>query len=389
MWSRGYARMMRYGFVLTMTSLVLAPAPQAGADGKKKRPPQPNSVGNAEGSIKGANKPRVVRSAQPAATRAARAAVGQVASPAAVKAKEASDLVFGKPIHYQNLSIVPVGTTRKGPFKRYTLMEVGLRDKTLEVRELKGNSGEARVSAVEVRNSGNQPVYLLGGEMILGGKQDRIIQQDTVVSNSRKWNKVSVFCVEQGRWRGQNMKFSAGRAVAHLKLQKAVMKGGQSDVWAEVARKNLERGTQNSTSTYRRTIQNNKVRRKIAPYRKKLTSMLPADIKLAGVVFAINGKIQVADLFGNPLLFGQLKNKLMTAYILEALGHQVVPNAPAVSVRGARHFLRRASKAKKVRIQGKASGRAINYKRKGKGFVGTEAYDPATGETLRQSVHAD
>ena len=42
---------------------------------------------------------------------------------------------------------------------------------------------------------------------------------------------------------------------------------------------------------------------------------MPRDIQLAGVVFAINGDIRVADLFGNPLLFGKLQNKLLTAYV--------------------------------------------------------------------------
>ncbi len=334
------------------------------------------------------NKPAAQPSSGRAIKKPGKPSVTGVASPNAVRVKKTGVLVFGSPIHYQNLTLVPVGTTRKGPFKRYTVLEEGLKDKTLEVRELNGSSGEARVSAVEVRNRGNNPVYLLGGEMILGGKQDRIIQQDTVVSNKGKWTKVSVFCVEQGRWRGQNMKFSAGRAVAHLRLQRANMSGSQSQVWAEVARKNVKHGTQSSTSTYRRTIQNDKVRAKIAPYRKKLVKMLPANTRLAGVVFAINGKIQVADLFGNPLLFTKLRDKLMSAYILEALGQKVVANAPAVSVDHAKGFLRKARSAKKQRIKGKASGRAVNYRRKTKGIIGTEAVDKKSGKKLRESYHA-
>jgi len=313
----------------------------------------------------------------------------EVASPNVVRADSGEDLVFGSPIHFQNLSIVPVSTTRQGPFKTYTVLEEGLRAQTLAVRELKGNSGEAQVEAVEIRNRGEHPVYLLGGEMILGGKQDRIIQQDTVVASTGKWTRVSVFCVEQGRWAGQKMKFSAGKAVAHLRLQKAAMSGSQSEVWSEVARKNLKHGTQNSTSTYRRTIQNGKVRAKIAPYRKKLLRMLPPGIPLAGLVFAINGKIQVADLFGNPPLFKKLTPKLLSAYILEALGQEVIEGAPPVSTKGATRFFLKAKAAKKVRVKGKASGRAINYKRKGKGIIGTQSVDKASGETLRESLHAN
>lgn len=359
-----------------------AGADDKGGKGKKKQ------VFNSGTSGKGGKSPGTGKSPG-VGKRLKKPPTGGVASPNAVRARTTGALVFGAPIHYQNLSLVPVGTTRKGPFKKYTVLEEGLRDKTLQVRELNGSSGEARVSAVEVRNRGNNPVYLLGGEMILGGKQDRIIQQDTVVGNTGKWTRVSVFCVEQGRWRGQNMQFSAGGAVAHLKLQKANISGSQSQVWAEVARKNVKHGTQSSTSTYRRTIQNDKVRAKISPYRKKLLTMLPPNTKLAGVVFAINGKIQVADLFGNPLLFGKLRDKLLSAYILEALGQKVVANAPAVSVDRAKGFLRKARRGKKQRIQGKSSGRAVNYRRKAKGVIGVEAVDQKSGKKLRESYHAE
>lgn len=306
-----------------------------------------------------------------------------IASPNAVREDSKSNLVYGETITFHNLSLVPVGTRDKGPFQKYTLLEQGLAARTLRVRELNGKSGQARVPAVEVRNKGAQPVYLLGGEMILGGKQDRIIQQDTVVPNDGKWTRVSVFCVESGRWRGQNMKFKAGKAMAHVALRRAAMSGNQSAVWAEVARKNVEQGTQNSTSTYRRTIQNAKVRARIARYRRQLAARLPADLKVAGMVFAINGEIRVADLLGNPVLFSDLKDKLLSAYILEALGQQVVRNARPVSKGAARRFLRDARKARKYKLKG--AGQSDNYRRESSNVIGAETVDKKTGKMVRET----
>lgn len=306
-----------------------------------------------------------------------------VASPNAVRARSAGELVFGAAIRFQNLSLVPVGTTSKGPFQNYTLMEEGIKAGTLQVREMRGNNNQAQVNSVQVRNKGNYPVYLLGGEMILGGKQDRIIQQDTVVSNNNKWTTVKVFCVEQGRWAGQKMKFASGKALAHVELQKAAMSGSQSKVWAEVAKKNLKHGTQSRTSTYKRTIQNSKVRSKIAPYRRQIIGMLPSNMKLAGLVFAINGKIRVADLFGNPILMTKLSDKLLTSYILEALGQKVVRNAPALSVGAAKGFLNKARKSKKVRLKG--YGRSMNYRKENKEMIGAETVDQATGKQVRET----
>src|SRR5262249_55175655 len=155
--------------------------------------------------------------------------------------------------------------------------------KTLAVREIAGHAEEAQVNAVEVRNTGHEPVYLLGGEMILGGKQDRIIQQDTVLEASGPWTKVAVFCVERGRWTGQNMEFASAGAIAQPSLRGAAMTGSQSAVWEEVAKNNAKHGTQSQTETYRRTIQNADLRGRIEPYRKQLISMLPAHVQLAGL----------------------------------------------------------------------------------------------------------
>ena len=306
-----------------------------------------------------------------------------IATPGAVRVKQAAAIELGTPIKFHNISVVPVMTTRQGPFKKYTLLEQGLARKTLQVRELKGNSGEAQVSEVEVKNTGKEPAYLLGGEMILGGKQDRIIARDAVVAASGKWVKVAVLCVEAGRWNGQNMKFQSGKAMADVSVRRAAMKGSQSDVWKEVGKKNVLHGTESATQTYRRTIQNSKVRKKIKPYVRQLKAKLPADRRLAGLVFGINGKIHVADIFGNPVLFGDLSEKLLSAYVLEALGHQVVRGARAVSSKDAEEFVDKGRKSKSKKVQ--RSGRAKSYSKEEADFIGAETVDEDTDETVRET----
>ena len=306
-----------------------------------------------------------------------------VAAPNAVRQKKRSAITFGAPIKFHNISIVPVTTKKIGDFQSYTLLERGLARKTLKVRELAGNTNEAQVSHVQVKNTGKDPVYLLGGEMILGGKQDRIIAADTVVAPSGKWVKVGVFCVEQGRWAGQNMKFKGGGAMADVSIRRAAMKGSQSEVWNEVAKKNVLHGTQSKTQTYRRTIQNAKVRKKIKPYVRQLKQRLPRDERLAGLVFGINGKIHVADIFGNPVLFQDLSDKLLSAYVLEALGHQVNKRAAPVSSEAAESFIGKARKTKAKRVR--KSGRAKNLNKEDIDFIGNETIDGDNAETVRES----
>jgi hypothetical protein len=306
-----------------------------------------------------------------------------VAAPSAVRTRRRSEIEFGAPIKFHNISIVPVTTKKIGDFQSYTLLEQGIAKKTLRVRELAGNNTEAQVEHVEVLNRGEDPVYLLGGEMILGGKQDRIIGADTVIPATGKWVKVGVFCVEQGRWRGQNMKFEGGGAMADVSIRRAAMQGSQSEVWNEVAKKNVLHGTQSSTQTYRRTIQNAKVRKKIKPYIRQLRAQLPRDERLAGLVFGINGTIHVADIFGNPVLFADLSDKLLSAYVLEALGHQVDEKAAPVSSDAAKTFI---GKARRTKTKGvKKSGRARNMSKENPEFIGNETVDAESDSTVRES----
>jgi hypothetical protein len=225
-------------------------------------------------------------------------------------------------------------------------------------------------------------VFILGGEMILGGKQDRILQTDAILPADGKWVRVPVFCVEHGRWNGGKMEFASGGAIAHGTLAQAAMTGDQGKVWEEVARKNAVEGTANETDTYRRTVQDGKLREKITAHRAALKAKLPRG-RLAGFVFAVNGEVRVADLFGNPVLLDALQDKLLSAYVLEALEDEVDPNAPPVAAAEAAAMV---EGAKKAAPRGKQTvGLSENTRLEDDKVIANESKDATTGATTRGS----
>jgi hypothetical protein len=131
------------------------------------------------------------------------------------------------------------------------------------------------------------------------------------------------------------------------------------------------------------STQNEKVRRQIAPYRAELVRALPADARLAGLLMAINGRIRVADIFGNPTLFSDVRDKLLSAYILEALGQQALPGAPRLSPAAAKEFVEEGRKAKGVEY-GKG-GRSVVYKKGTNKLVGSETIDESSGQKVRET----
>ncbi len=296
----------------------------------------------------------------------------------------ADELTFGTPVVYQNLTLVPVTTSAKGPFPSYTLLEEGLANKTLRVRELAGSDSAATVNEVEIKNAGREPVFLLSGEMILGGKQDRILQSDAVIPPNGTWTKVPVFCVEHGRWNGAKLEFAAGGALAHGRLVEAALSGDQSKVWAEVARKSDVEGTASDTGTYRRTVQDGRVRERIARHRAAIKAMLPRG-RLAGFVFAVNGEVRVADLFGNPVLLDALSDKLISAYVLEALEEPTDAAARPLEAKAAAAFVTSGKKAATTRQV--TVGTSANTVKESDDVIANESKDLGNGGQGTRSTY--
>lgn len=96
-------------------------------------------------------------------------------------------------------------------------------------------TGGSQVSQLVLVNRGKRPLLLLAGEVVSGGKQDRIIGKDRIVPIGSAPLPLDVFCVEHGRWTGDSMQFSAAETMVHPTVRaQAAVKQDQSQVWAAV-----------------------------------------------------------------------------------------------------------------------------------------------------------
>src|SRR4029077_13983343 len=93
----------------------------------------------------------------------------------------------------------------------------------------------AQVNQLVLVNRGKRPLILLAGEVVSGGKQDRIIAKDRIVPVGAAPLPLDVFCVEHGRWTGGSDKFFAGNLMGHPSVrEQAAIEQDQSQVWAAV-----------------------------------------------------------------------------------------------------------------------------------------------------------
>jgi hypothetical protein len=216
-----------------------------------------------------------------------------------------------------------------------------------QVKIVEFNEGD--VNNLTFSNKSDHPVFLLAGEVIIGGKQDRIIGQNTVIP-AKKTQQVPVFCVEHGRWTGETKEFATAKALAHGRLRTQATFEGQQAVWNEVAAKNVARKTTSGTDTYRAVAQQ-QASGSMNDWEKKIDSSLEKlsadDAKhLVGFAVSVNGKVATIDLFQSPALFKKLEGKLVRSYITEAVDTKTDKAAKAPVAADIKSFADDAEKAK-------------------------------------------
>jgi len=276
-----------------------------------------------------------------------------------------------EPIRHGSLTVFPVLASRVYATGDFLTLDEGLRSGEVVVTEYGNISGlirrrptpavqvqRAEVNRLVLINNAKRPLLLLAGEIVTGGKQDRVIGKDRIVPPESDPVDLSVFCVEPGRWVASSDHFGTsgatyggtvggpihgapapGTMMAQPSVRaKAMGDKDQNQVWAEVKKQQQSMvveveasaspvSTQEiqSTSSYARVMENKDVKEKVdeiaAPIQQNYESLIKQlrDRKAVGVVVAVNGRIIWADVFASTELLEKYWPKLVRSYASEAV----------------------------------------------------------------------
>jgi len=257
------------------------------------------------------------------------------------------------PIGHGNLTIFPVVATTSHDTQEFLTLDEGLRSGDVVVSESgngaplvrprhgfrppRYNPGDgAEVNRLVLVNNSKHPLILLAGEIVTGGKQDRVIGKDRLVPAQSDPIDLSVFCVEPGRWTATKANFGSYDApMAQPAVRaKAMADKNQEMVWSEVRKAQGSVAAQLSapmaaavdgTSSYAKVMQNDEVKKKVdavaEPMQHDYQSVIKQlrDRNAVGVVVAVNGEIIWADIFANTSLLEKYWPKLVRSYAAEAI----------------------------------------------------------------------
>ncbi len=239
-------------------------------------------------------------------------------------------ITIEEPIQYKNLQIFPLTGSFGITDKTYVTLQEAMERKLVEVDET------SNVNKLSLTNLSDEYVFILSGDIVKGGKQDRTLQYDIVVGPKEKKLPLASFCVEQGRWSQRGGERVDGFAVSHYNTSSRDLKvsakkvRSQGDVWMRV--KNQKERFQCTISDIKDTVYefNNasvsslqlaledSVLVQIREEYTKAFAGLQSIDGLVGLAYAINGEVYGLDVFNNKLVY-DLRKKMVDAFVNEAI----------------------------------------------------------------------
>lgn len=173
------------------------------------------------------------------------------------------------------------------------------------------------VPELVVENRGKIPVLLLAGEILLGGKQNRVLAEDVLLPPLSGPRVVAVYCVEQGRWVGTASRFESKGSFAAPSLRSRVMaKADQSRVWREVERHAAAAAAPSATQSYQAIYDKPDVKARVGEAETR--AELHAAPGAVGAAVFVDDRFGGLDVFDGASLFARQWRKLLRAYAIDA-----------------------------------------------------------------------
>jgi hypothetical protein len=278
------------------------------------------------------------------------------------------------PLVHDNLAIYFVHGTAPGGAVPLTLQD-GLEKGQVKVREI------GSVNQLTVENIGNDEVFVQAGDIVKGGRQDRVLSVDLLLPPHSGAVPIAAFCVEHGRWtaRGNEDATQFESAAAAMPSHDAMLAmrayssavaaapaapdsspradivSSQQEIWATVqeTQKSLARSVGGSVaaptspSSLQLSLESEKLKQAQAAYISALQGAGESSDDIVGYVFAINGKINGGDVYPSNALFRKMWTKMLAANVTDAIAKKDAAGGAPPSVKDVESFFATAETAPK------------------------------------------
>lgn len=336
-------------------------------------------------------------------------------NPSPVNLTTESNYTLSGPYTHANLTIFLIHSPDQSAGKPLLTLQEAMEQKKVVVHE----TGEVNELAIE--NKSDEEVYVQSGDIVKGGKQDRVLAVDLIVQPRSGKIPITSFCVEQGRWQSRGnesaMAFDSSRHAVSAKELKiaAKSKRDQGEVWRKVGEtqqklndnltaiatpqpsaagggggansssgsiaysERVEVRSAQSATSLQLSLENDKLKDVSGEYLKALSEIIKGKEDVIGLAFAINGKLNSADVYASHAMFAKLWPKLLNAAAVEAISEfKQGEKFGAISADAVTAFLRDAESGKAE--QKDVTERVVSVKRESDKNLFFETRDRQRGD---------
>jgi hypothetical protein len=272
-------------------------------------------------------------------------------------------IVHAKKKVFKNLQLIPIKANNA--YKK-AYQNIGKYDnlkKAIESGKIEINDSGSVNTLIAINNS-DVNVYIIAGEIVKGGKQDRLVAEDVIIAPGEKKN-IPAFCVEQNRWQqkesGNN--FNGYYNVSSKKVrQAALVDKDQSKVWANVAEATQKNQAVSSTGTYAELAKSKTYTKDLNSYLAFFKDKFINQNNIVVVIALCGYKIIGCDIFATHDLFKNSYQGLLHSYITEAITNGSKPTLSNAQVSKYYNNFMKLEAEQEKKLEGK--GNVFRYKNK-------------------------
>ena len=262
----------------------------------------------------------------------------------------------GEPVRFAGLSVFPLFSESTSS-AAYRLSDEAIADRSVVVEEV---SQSGSVPELFVENKGDVRVLFLEGELLVGAKQNRVLNTSILVRAKTKV-KIPVSCVEQGRWRYRSaafghsgyhspskLRYALKRSVTASTREDGTHRSDQGEVWSHVAKYLCAHAVSSTTGALDEVFETK--RKQVAEFRTKATYAPGA----TGMAVAVGGRVVAVDVFDKPSTCEKVWDRMLSGCLLDVT--QADSEAEAADKSAVERLLKSAQQATWKQIQSVGEG---------------------------------
>jgi hypothetical protein len=222
---------------------------------------------------------------------------------------------------YKNIQFIPIRPReREGkPRSRIISLSHALQTGKATVSE-RGTASTENVHWLRINNRSTESIFVASGQTFSGGRQDRMVTKDTILSPAGKDQYIPVMCIEEGRWSEKEKKLQYDQ-YANIQLRKVLDRTkNQVLIWKEIFSQLSAASLSSSTFAYSALKQKKDYLGAEKEYLDHLRQMIRnSDSTMTGFICVSGDRVIGCEIFADRDLFFEELEPLLYGYISEAI----------------------------------------------------------------------